>query len=108
MGIGIDWCERRLISNLCMDQSVKVLLHPGERRSVKTGRRVREGSCFFAESIPRVQHTFGQGYSVRFRDFKLGGQVIRDVQCADGFVLLAKEATAIQDVINPLVLEMDI
>jgi len=24
MGIGIDWCERRLISNLYMAQSVKV------------------------------------------------------------------------------------
>jgi hypothetical protein len=45
-GIGIDWRERRVVSSLCMDQSVQVRLHPGERRSVKTGRRVKEGSCF--------------------------------------------------------------
>ena len=42
-GTGIDWRERRMVSNLCMDQSVKVQLQPGERRIVKTGRQVREG-----------------------------------------------------------------
>jgi hypothetical protein len=32
---GIDWRERRLISNLYMAQSVKVRLNRGETRSVK-------------------------------------------------------------------------
>jgi hypothetical protein len=55
-GIGIDWRKRRLVSNLCMDQTVKVRLHPGERRSVKTGRRVREGSCF----LPILLHLYSK------------------------------------------------
>jgi hypothetical protein len=38
---GIDWRERRLISNLYMAQSVKVRLNRGETRTVKTGRGVR-------------------------------------------------------------------
>ena len=38
---GIDWCERRLISKLYMDQRVKVLLDRGETRNVQIGRRVR-------------------------------------------------------------------
>jgi hypothetical protein len=38
---GIDWRERRLISNLYMAQSVKVRLSRGETRSVKTGWGVR-------------------------------------------------------------------
>jgi hypothetical protein len=42
-GTGIDWCERRLISNLYMAQSFKVQLNQGEKRSVKIGRRVRQG-----------------------------------------------------------------
>jgi hypothetical protein len=36
---GIDWRERKLISNLYMAQSVKVRLNRGETRSVKTGKR---------------------------------------------------------------------
>ena len=45
-GTGIDWCERRLISNLYMAHSVKVRLNRGETRSVKFGRGVRQGCCF--------------------------------------------------------------
>jgi hypothetical protein len=42
-GTGIDWCERRLISKLYMEQSVKIRLDQGETRSVKIGRGVRQG-----------------------------------------------------------------
>jgi hypothetical protein len=42
---GIDWRERRLISNLYMAQSVKVQLNRGETRNVKIGRGVRQGCC---------------------------------------------------------------
>jgi len=42
---GIDWRERRLISNLYMAQSVKVRLNRRETRSVKIGRGVRQGCC---------------------------------------------------------------
>jgi len=40
--IGIDWRERRLISNLYMAQSVRVRLNRGETISVKIGRGVRQ------------------------------------------------------------------
>jgi len=42
---GINWCERRLISKLYMDQGVKVRLDRGETRSVQIGRGVRQGRC---------------------------------------------------------------
>jgi len=42
---GIDWCERRLISKLYMDQRVKVRLDRGETRSVQIGRGLRQGCC---------------------------------------------------------------
>ena len=44
-GNGIDWRERRLISNLYVVQSVKVQINRGETRSVKNGRGVRQGCC---------------------------------------------------------------
>jgi hypothetical protein len=44
-GAGINWRERRLISNLYMAQSVKVRLNRGETSSVKIGGGVRQGCC---------------------------------------------------------------
>ena len=44
-GSGIDWHERRLISNLYMAQSGKVQMNRGETRSVKNGRGVKQGCC---------------------------------------------------------------
>jgi hypothetical protein len=42
---GIDWHEKRLISILYMDQSVKVQLDKRVTRSVKIGRGVGQGCC---------------------------------------------------------------
>jgi hypothetical protein len=44
-GIGIAWRERRLISKVYMEQSVKIRLDQGETKSVKIGRGVRQGCC---------------------------------------------------------------
>ena len=43
---GINWCERRLISKLYMDQKVKVRMDRGETRSMQIGRGIRQGCCF--------------------------------------------------------------
>ena len=45
---GIDWRERRLISILCIDQSVKLKLYQGEAISVNTVRGIRKGCCLSA------------------------------------------------------------
>ena len=44
----IDWREKRLISKLCMDQSVKVRVGQRVTRSVKIGRGVRQRCCLSA------------------------------------------------------------
>jgi len=41
----IDYLERRLISKLYMDQSVKLKLDQEKTRCVKIGREVRQGCC---------------------------------------------------------------
>jgi hypothetical protein len=38
-----------------------------------------------------------------FGDFKIGGQIIHTVKCADDLVLLAKEKKVLQDIINKLI-----
>jgi hypothetical protein len=40
-GTGIDWRERRLISNVYMAQNVKIRLNRGETCGVTSGRGVR-------------------------------------------------------------------
>jgi hypothetical protein len=42
---GIDWHGKRLINKFYVYQSVKVQLDPGETRSVKIGRGIRQGCC---------------------------------------------------------------
>ena len=42
---GIDWGERRLISRLYVDQSIKLKLDRGETRRVTSKRGVRQGCC---------------------------------------------------------------
>ena len=69
----IDWRERRLISKLYMDQSVKVRVGQGVTRCVKTGRGVRQG-C----SLSPIQFNLYNGSALtkegldRFGDFKIG------------------------------------
>jgi hypothetical protein len=36
-------------------------------------------------------------------DFKIGGQIIHTVKCADDLVLLAKEGKVLQDMIDKLI-----
>jgi hypothetical protein len=102
-GTGIDWCEIRLISKLYMDKSVKVRLDQGERRSVKTGRGVRQGCCL----SPILFNVYGECLTKEalegFGDFKIGGQVIRTVKYADGLVLLATAETVLCGVAGRLI-----
>jgi hypothetical protein len=99
---GIDRCEGRLISNLCMAQSVKSRLNRGETRSVKTGRRVRKGCCLSPILFNLYSECLTKEALEGFGDFKIGGQIIHTVKYADDLVLLAKEETVLQDMTDNL------
>ena len=77
--IGIDWRQRRLISNLYMAQSVKVRLNQGETRSVKIGRGVRQGCCLSPIMFNLYSECLTKGALEGFGDFKIGGQIIHTV-----------------------------
>jgi len=100
---GIDWRERRLISNLYMAQSVKVRLNWGETRSVKIGRGVRQGCCLSPILFNLCSEYLTKEALEGFGDFKIGGQIIHTVKYADYFVLLAKEEKVLQDMIDKLI-----
>jgi hypothetical protein len=90
-GTGIDWHKSRLISKLYMEQSVKVRLDQGEARSVKIGRGDRQGCCLSPILFNLYSEYLTKEALEGFRDFKIGGQVIRTVKYADDLELLAKE-----------------
>jgi hypothetical protein len=95
---GIDWCKRRLISKLYMDQSVSVRLEQMETRSVKTGRGVRQGCCLSQILFKLYSEYLTKEAVEDFGDFKIGVQVIFTVKYANGFVLLAKEETVLTEI----------
>jgi len=102
-GTGIDWRERRLISNLYMAQSVKVRLNRGETRSVKIERGVRQG-CYLS---PILFNMYSECLTKEVLEgcggFKIGGQIIHAVKYAVDLVLLAKEEKMLQDMIDKLI-----
>jgi len=100
---GIDWRERRLISNLYMAQCVKVRLNRGEKRSVKIGRGVRQGCCLSPILFNLYSECLTKEALEGFGDFKIGGQIIHTVKYADDLVLLAKNEKVLQDMINKLI-----
>jgi hypothetical protein len=100
---GIDWRERRLISNLYMTQSVKVRLNRGETRSVKIGRKVRQVCCLSPILFNLYSEYLTKEALEGLGDFKVGGQIIHTVKYADDFVLLAKEEKVPQNVIDKLI-----
>jgi hypothetical protein len=70
-----------LISNLYMAKSVKVRLNRGETRSVKNGRRVRQGCC-----LPPILFNLYSEYLTKeamegLGDFKIGGKIVHTEIC---------------------------
>jgi len=86
-----------------MDQRVKVRLDRGEKRSVQTGIGVRQGCClspillsWYSEILTK-EALDGPG------DFKIGGQITQTVKYAYDLVLMAKEETVLQGMIDKLI-----
>jgi hypothetical protein len=101
-GTGINWSERKLISNLYMAQTVKVRLNRGETSSVKTGRGVRQGCCLSPILFNVYSEHLAKEALEGFGDLEIGGQIINTVKYADDLVLLAKEEMVLQDMIDKL------
>jgi hypothetical protein len=101
-GIGIDWRERRLISKVYIEQSVKIRVDQGETRSVKIGRGVRQGCCLSPILYKLFSEYLTKEALEGFGDFKIGGQVIRTAKYADDLVLLAREEKVLQGMVDRL------
>jgi hypothetical protein len=86
-----------------MEQSVTVRLDQGETGSVKIGRGVRQGCCLSPILFNLYSEYLTKKALEGFGDFKIGGQVICTVKYADDLVLLAREETVLQGMIDRLI-----
>jgi hypothetical protein len=100
---GTDWRERRLISKLYMDQSVRVRPDQGVTKSIKIGRGVRKGCCLSPLLLNVYSEYVTQEALECLGDFKVGGQIISMMRYADDLVLLAKEETIRQSMIDKVI-----
>jgi hypothetical protein len=100
---GIDWRERRLISKLCMDQGVKVWLDQEVSKNVKFGRGVRQGCCLSPLLFNLYTEYVTQEALDGLGDFKVGEQIIRTVRYVHNLLLLAREETVLQIMIDKLI-----
>jgi hypothetical protein len=86
-----------------MEQSVKIRLDQGETRSVKIGRGVRQSCCLSPILFNLYSDCLTKEAVEGFGDIKIGGQVIGTVKYADELVLLAREETVLQGMVDRLI-----
>jgi len=101
--IGIDWRETGLIRKLYMDQRNKVRLDRGETRSVQIGRGVGQGCCLSPVMFNLYSECLTKEALDGLGDFNIGGQIIQTVKYADDIVLMAKEESVLQGMIDRLI-----
>jgi hypothetical protein len=70
---------------------------------VKTGRGVRQGCCLSPILFNWCSECLTKETLEGFGDFKIGGQIIHTVKCADELVLLTKEEKVLQDTIDKII-----
>jgi len=99
----IDYRERRLISKLYMKQKVKVRLDRGETGSVQIGTGVRQGWCLSPILFNLYSECLTKEALDGLGDFNFGGQIIQSVKYADELLLMPKEETVLQDMIDKLI-----
>ena len=99
----IDWRERRLISKLYMDQKVKVWLDRGETKSVQIGRGVIQGCRLSPILFNLYSECLTKKALDGLGDSNIGGQIIQTVKYADELILMVKEKTVLQGMIDKLI-----
>jgi len=70
---------------------------------VKIGRGVRQGCCLSPIFFNLYSECLTKEALDGLGDFKVGGQIIQTVKYADGLVLMAKEETVLQGMIDKLI-----
>ena len=86
-----------------MDQRVKVRLDRRETRSVQIARGVRQRCCLSPVLFNLYSECLTKEALDGLGNFNFGGQIIQTFKYADDLVLIAKEETVLQGMIDKLI-----
>src|SRR6478609_3273315 len=101
--IGVDWMDRKMISELYMNQEAIVSIAGGESDSGIIGRGVRQGcplspllfSIYAEMMIKEALENVEKG-------IRVGGELIKDVKYADDQGMVANTKTGLQSLMDSL------
>jgi hypothetical protein len=101
--IGVDWRDRRLITNLYMGQEIKIRIDGEDSQPGKLGRGVRQGcplspllfNIYIEEVIKSAMDEVEEGV-------KVGGKLIKALRFADDQAMVADSWEGLQKMIDKL------
>jgi len=101
--IGIDWRDRRLITNLYMRQTAVVRTEHGDSEPGEIGRGVRQG-CLLSPLLFSIYAEMMMVEAMEEVDggVRIGGERITDVKFADDQGMVADTAEGLQNIMDAL------
>src|SRR6476661_4071843 len=101
--IGIDWRDRRLITNLYMRQTAVVRTEHGDSEPGEIGRGVRQG-CLLSPLLLSIYAEMMMVEAMEEVDggVRIGGEQITDVKFADDQGMVADTAEGLQNIMDAL------
>src|SRR6476469_3253134 len=101
--IGVDWRDRRMISELCMNQEAVVRIAGGESHSGMIGRGIRQG-CSLSPLLFSIyaEMMMKQALQNVEEGIRVGGELIKDVKYADDQGMVANTETGLQNLMDSL------
>src|SRR4030088_503193 len=102
--IGMDWRDRRLISNLYMNQIVTVKIGEEFSEPGVSGRGARQGCCL----SPLLFSLYSEMMMIEALDdieegVKIGGRLLQDVRFADDQAMVSSREAGLQRLLDRLV-----
>lgn len=101
--IGIDWRDRRLITNLYMNQTAVVRTEHGDSEPGEMGRGVRQG-CLLSPLLFSIYAEMMMKEAMEGVDggVKIGGELVTDVKFADDQGMVATTEEGLQNLMDAL------
>ena len=99
--IGVDWKERRLLSNLYMKQRINVRI----REEMSEGREIERGMARMFSIAYALQHLLGRFNEELFPehgDINIEGRRIKCIRFADHMALLADDERMLKNMLMEL------
>ena len=99
--VGVDWRDRRLISELYMQQTATVRTKDGKSEPAVIGRGVRQG-CLISPSLFNIFAEVRTSLDNCEERVKVGGQMVKAVRFADDQAMVADSAKVLQEIMDSL------